>query len=46
MKCKGKTKSGEPCKKNAVEDGFCRMHKPIPPEVKKLQKASGEWKQP
>lgn len=37
MKCKGKTKSGEACKNNAVVDGFCRIHKPISPEIKKKQ---------
>lgn len=37
MKCKGETKSGAACKNNAVEDGFCRIHKPIPPEIKKEQ---------
>lgn len=37
MKCKGKTKSGAACKNNSVEDGFCRIHKPVPPEIKKEQ---------
>ncbi|MBT3045024.1 MAG: hypothetical protein KME67_19370 [Candidatus Thiodiazotropha sp. (ex Codakia orbicularis)] len=37
MKCKGKTKSGKSCKNNASEDGFCRAHKHISPEIKKQQ---------
>lgn len=27
--CKGKTAKGKPCKKKAVEDGYCKVHKPL-----------------